>query len=224
MTSPNTLSAAITNAVLYQLMNVHTAMPARIVTYDYTTRKASVQPLVDKKFTDGTVQAMPQINNIPVVLPQVGDFSMSFPINAGDYCLIICCERSISTWLNNGQQAPPIDPRKFDLSDAVALVGLHPFTEQSAAPNNTDFILKFAGSEIKIEPSGAVSVKTASTVAIGTLTVEVLDILSQTLAAIAAITVLVPPGIGAPVPFPIFNAASFTALQALINSIKGTIT
>jgi hypothetical protein len=222
MTSPNTLSAAITNAVRYELMNIHTAFPAKIVSYDFTTRKASVQPQVDKKYTDGTVQAMPQINNIPVIMPQVGEFFMNFPVNVGDPCLVICCERSISTWLRTGQQSPPADTRKLDLSDGVALLGLRPFTEQNPAANNTDFVIGFGGSEIRIHPDGAVEIKTASTVAIGTQLTELLDVVSQILSYIAN-----PLGVVVPaVPFsgPLADAATAAALKIQLDAIKGSIT
>src|SRR5574337_198010 len=120
MTSPTTMTDAVRNAVLYQLMNIHTAFPAQIIDYDYTTKKASVQPSLNKKYTDGTVQPMPVLSNVPVIFPYASGASITFPVNEGDYCLVICCERSIDDWLNIGGQLTPSDPRKLDLSDAVA--------------------------------------------------------------------------------------------------------
>ena len=135
---------------------------------------------------------------------------------------MICCERSIDNFLANGQQAAPTDPRKFDLSDGVAIMGLLPFNETSPAQNNTDFAISYSDSKIVIKQNGDVMIKTAGKVAIGNLTTEVLDVLSQALGFIAN-----PLGVVVPsVPFtgPLADAASALALQTQLNLIKGTIT
>ena len=120
MTAQTTLSDAIRNAVLYQQSIIHTAMPGIIVSYDYTTKKAQIQPAINKSYTNGTVQPMPVLSNVPVIFPFASGASITFPVNDGDYCLIICCERSIDNWLTTGGQVTPNDPRKMDLSDAEA--------------------------------------------------------------------------------------------------------
>lgn len=221
-TSPNTMTDAIRNAVLYQLLNVHTAMPGKIVSYDFSTKKAQIQPMVDKKYTDGTTEPMPVLNNVPVIFPFAGGASITFPVNPGDFCLVICCERSIDNFLANGQQAAPTDPRKFDLSDGVAIMGLLPFNETSPVSTNNEFLIAYGGSEIKIDSTGNVTINTANKVAIGNATTEVLDVLSQALGFIAN-----PVGVVVPsVPFtgPLADAASAAALQVQLNLIKGTIT
>lgn len=220
--SPNTMADAINNAVLYRLMHVHTAMPGKVVSYDFATKKAQIQPMVDKKYTDGTTQPMPVLNNVPVIFPFAGGASITFPVNEGDFCLVVFCERSIDNFLSNGQQAPPTDPRKFDLSDGVAIMGLLPFSETSPASSNEEFLISYGGSEIKITSNGDVTIKTANKVAIGNLTVEVLDALSQALGFIAN-----PLGVVVPsVPFsgPLADAATATALKLQLDTIKGTIT
>lgn len=220
-TSPTTMPDAIRNAVLYQLLNIHTAFPGMVVSYDFTTKKASIQPMVDKKYTDGTTQAMPILNNVPVIFPFASGASITFPVNAGDYCLVVCCERSIDNFLSTGAQVPPTDPRKFDLSDGVAIMGLLPFTETSPATNNTDFLIGYSGSEIRIKPNGDVTIKTAGKVAIGNPTTEVLQVISTLMTYLQ----------GGAVMGPAFNGplnAAFTALvaslQTQLNAIKGTIT
>lgn len=220
-TSPTTMVDAIRNAVIYQLLNIHTAFPGAVVTYDYSTKKASIQPLVDKKYTDGTTQAMPILNNVPVIFPFASGASITFPVSAGDYCLVLCCERSIDNFLSNGAQSPPSDPRKFDLSDGVAIMGLMPFSETSPATNNTDFLIGYSGSEIRIKPNGDVTIKTAGKVAIGNPTTEVLQVISTLMTYLqgAAVTGTV---LGGPLN-PAFTAL-VAALQTQLNAIKGTIT
>ncbi len=229
MTSPNTMTDAIRNAILYQLSNIHTAFPARIVDYDYTIKQAVVQPLINKVYTDrtivpategvtadGPIQAMPLLNNVPVIFPFASGASITFPVNKGDYCLVICCERAIDLFLTFGGQVTPNDPRKLDLSDAVAIMGLLPFTETSPADNNTDFLISYAGSKIRIKPTGAVVIETSSTIAIGTPITEVLDVLSQTLNLLATSVTTTPSS-------PFGFAGAWLALKTQLDLIKGSI-
>lgn len=219
MTSPNTLTDAIRNAVLYQLMNVHIAFPAKVIKYDYTVKKAQLQPMIDKKFTDGTVQPMPILNDVPVIFPVAGGASLTFPVNEGDTCLVVCCERCIDTWVETGQQAPPPDPRKWDLSDAVAIVGLTPFNVENPATNNTDVLLTYKGSKIIIRENGDVVIDTASKVAIGTSANELLKILSDLLDSLStSITTTVGQPIQGALP-----ALTYSNLKAQVEAIRGTI-
>lgn len=220
MTSPATLTDAIRNGVLYQLLNVHTAFPGKIVTYDYTQKRASIQPQIDKKYTDGTTQPMPILNNVPVVFPYASGASITFPVNEGDTCLVVCCERSIDNWITNGLQQPPTDPRKLDLSDGVAIMGLVPYNQTSPADNNTDFLISYAGSKIRIKADGAVVIETATTVAIGTSSTEVLDVLSQLMGLLTGLTVM---GTAFGGPLDATFIVNVLALQAQLDAIKGTI-
>jgi len=225
MTSPVTMTDAIRLAILYQLNNIHTALPGAIISYDYTTQKASIQPLLNKVWADGTTTPMPVLDNVPVIFPRAGGASLTFPGAEGDTCLLLFIERSIDQWLEVGGQVSPQDPRKMSLSDAVAIMGLYPFSEASPATNNDDLLLTYNGSSFRIKKSGDIVIETSSKVAIGTSVVELLQQISDTLAGIAAITttVTVPSTPFGPVPFPIDNIATFTAIKGQIDSIKGTI-
>ena len=125
------------------LSRIHTAMPARIEKYDYSTQKAEVKPYISRKYPDNTVLELPVIVNVPVVFLRSGGASLNFPVSQGDNCLLICCERSIDKWLSAGDVSDPTDLRRFDLSDAVAILGLNPFSVASEAPNNDDVQLKY---------------------------------------------------------------------------------
>lgn len=184
--SPVTLADAIRNSILYHFNNVHTAFPAQIVSYDYTTQKASLQPTINKVWTAGDPTPMPVLNNVPVVFPASGGASITFPVNSGDTCLVVCCERSIDQWLIEGGLVNPIDPRKFDLTDAVAIVGLLPFTSSFPRTNNTDLLINYAGSSISITQSGAIIVDTATTLALGKSGNELINQLNVFFTALAA--------------------------------------
>lgn len=222
MTTP---SSIISESVWSVLSNVHTCMPGIVKEYDAATNKATIQPALNKNYETGPMD-MPVLNNVPILFQSGVNFSINFPINPGDYVLLLFSERSIDLWKSVGGQVTPDDRRKFHLSDAIAIPGLMPFTGNFSNNNGTDFVISFGDSEIRIEPNGAIQIKTASTVAIGSQAVELLQQISDTLAGIIAITttIAVPPGGIGPTPFPIDNIATFTAIKAQVDSIKGTIT
>jgi len=216
MPNPVTLNDAIDLAIGYSLNNLHTAMPASIIEYDFTKQKATVQPLLNKAWADGTSTPFLPLENVPVIFPKSGGASLTFPVNQGDTCLLLFIERSTDLWLTVGGQVTPDDNRKFDLSDAVAIMGLFPFSESSQSQNNSDVLLTYKGSYITIKENGDVVIKTSSKVAIGNQTTELLDILSQTLNLLATSVTSV---VGSPFTF----APQWLALQTQLDLIKGTI-
>lgn len=220
MTSPVSMPDAIRQAVLYQLSNIHTALPGEIISYDYTTQSASIQPLLNKVWSYGDPTPMPILENVPVIFPRAGGASLTFPVVSGDTCLLLFIERSVDLWKTSGGQVSPDDPRKFNLSDGVAIMGLSPFSETSQATNNEDLLLTYNGSSFRIKASGDVVIETSSTVAIGTSTTELLNVLSQlmTLLQGAAVT-----GVALSGPLNPAFTAQVLALQIQLDAITGTI-
>ncbi len=213
-----TITDAMRQAVLFQLYDVHTALPGQIISYDHTTQKATIQPCLKKSYLDGTTQEMPILNNVPVIFPRAGGASLTFPVLPGDTCLLLFVERSTDLWKSVGGVVAPNDPRKFDLSDAVAIMGLMPFTENSLSENNEDVLLTYKSSNIRIKASGEIQIETASTVAIGNASAEVLSIVSSIL-GILTTSVTTAPG------SPIFQGLgpTYATLKLALDSIKGSI-
>lgn len=214
MTSPSDIFRESVNAML---CNVHTSLPGIVKSYDPATNKAKIQPALNKNFTSGEMP-MPILENVPILFPN----NIKFPINIDDYVLLIFCERSIDLWLSVGGQITPTDPRKFDLSDAIAIPGLIPFNKVQSGNNNQDFVIEYKGSKILIHANGDIEIKTASKVAIGNALVELLDVVSQILGFIAN-----PVGVAVPsVPFtgPLVDAGTAAALKVQLDTIKGSIT
>ncbi len=221
MTSPADMTTAIRQSISYQLNNVHTALPAAIISYDYTQQRAKVQPLLNKVWGNGTTSPMPIIENVPVMMPKGGGSSFTFPVLPGDTCLLLFMERSTDLWKTIGGQVDPDDPRKFHLSDALAIMGLCPFSVESPALNNTDVMLTYKDSQIIIKDSGDMIINTSGTVAIGNSTTELLDVVSQLMGLLTGLTVM---GAAFNGPLNATFITNVTALQTQLNAIKGTIT
>ncbi len=213
-----TMTDAMRQAIQFQLYDVHTALPGQVISYDYSAQKASIQPCLKKSYLDGTTQEMPILNNVPVIFPKAGGASLTFPVMPGDNCLLLFIERSTDLWKSVGGIVAPNDPRKFDLSDAVAIMGLMPFSENSLSENNEDVLLTYKNSNIRMKANGDIQIQTASKVAIGNASAEVLDIVSSIL-GILATSVTTAPG------SPIFQGVGLTyaTLKFALDSIKGSI-
>ena len=142
--------------VSHKIAEMHICMPAKIISYDFTTRKASVQPSLNQKFSDDEILVLPIIHNVPVMQPSSGGASINFPVKSGDNVLLIFSERSLEQWLQDGKQSAPDDPRQNNLTDAVAHIGLNPFNVISSAENNDDLLIAYDGSKIRFKPGGVV--------------------------------------------------------------------
>jgi hypothetical protein len=104
-----------------------TALPGSVVSFDPDTVTVVVQPSIAGSILqqDGTRKAvnLPVITDVPVCFPRGGGCTLTFPIAAGDECLIVFASRAIDAWAQSGGVQPASDARKHDLSDAFAIVG-----------------------------------------------------------------------------------------------------
>lgn len=132
--------------IKYKLAGVHCALPGRIETYDVTTQKADVKPLIfrkqiganDSEITD----ELPVITGVPIVFPRGGGFFLSFPLAPGDHVLLVFQDFSIDKWVTgSGGETDPIDTRTHHLSDAVAIPGLYPFSLPIADAHATRLVI-----------------------------------------------------------------------------------
>lgn len=94
------------------------------VTPDAQTVEISLQ--IKRLAMDGTSTAFPVLVDCPYFVLQGGGAYVDMPINKGDYCLVLFCDRNIDTWWATANVADPATPRKHSLSDGIALVGLNP--------------------------------------------------------------------------------------------------
>lgn len=97
---------------------MHTAVPATIVSYDAYSGLAVVQPQARFKKPDGNTLSYPTINGVPVAFPQSQGVSIAFPIKAGDGCLLVFSETALDYWLYGKETSTDL---KFDLSNAIAI-------------------------------------------------------------------------------------------------------
>lgn len=108
-----------------RLRDLHTCLPGFIVNFDAGTQTASVQPAIQRIFTERGAVSLPLCVDVPVAFPGGGDFFLTFPVKAGDECILLFSERAIDYWHVNGGAQLPAEYRLHDLSDGIAQVGLN---------------------------------------------------------------------------------------------------
>lgn len=162
---------ALAEFVSDRLRRVNTVLPGRIESYNPTTGKAEVRPLLREKYADGEVVEPPVIANVPVVFPRTAAASITLPVARGDGVLLLFCQRSLDTWLSTGGMANPDDVRMHSLSDCIAIPGLVPFSV--GGTGETDLVIQRGDAQFKIDGSNKV--------AIGTSAAELLDELTKAL-------------------------------------------
>jgi hypothetical protein len=121
-----------------RVKDLHTCLPGIISKFDPDTQTAEVQPAIKRIFTETGAVHLPLCVDVPVCFPGGGDWFFTFPVKAGDECILIFSERCIDGWAIDGEISEPEDYRQHDLSDAVAIVGINSQPKKLASFNSTD--------------------------------------------------------------------------------------
>ena len=176
-----TLIESLELLIASKLQEVHTAIPARIESYEgHGTRKANVTPLVKLTTVSGMVVEPLPIHGIPVVFPSTSDFSMLFPLPKGTMGILYTSESSIGSWMaGDGDVSVANDPTRFTLSDSFFVPGLFPWSQVpdfSGDPNSA--LIQYKGAVIELTNSGTVNI-TGDVTITGKLTTSK-DITAQT--------------------------------------------
>lgn len=225
----------ILRAIDSALLELHTGLPAKVVSYDPSKQSAEVSPLLKRAYEDPedpeatTVRTIPVISNVPVVFPAGGGWSLTYDLAPGDIVYLAFSERSLDRWLEapSGVAVDPVSARRFDLSDAVALPGLRPRSAPLAGAGRPGLRLgKDDGTaEVQINADGSILIKSPRVLLAGEAgppvarlgdTVQITD--PVFLAWLAAVSAVAGPGpSGAPIGVP------FGQVTGVITSGSGKV-
>ncbi|OTG82342.1 Gp138 family membrane-puncturing spike protein [Acinetobacter sp. ANC 4648] len=121
--SPDMLQI-IKDAIRGELANLWTSLPCVVESYDPEAVTVSVQPTIKIPIRnkDGVVETveLPTLEDVPVMFPCAGGFTITHPIHEGDECFVSFASRNIDIWWQSGGVQNPFDTRKHDLSDGFA--------------------------------------------------------------------------------------------------------
>lgn len=147
--------------------SMHTAFPARIVSYDAALQTVDIAPALQREVpTDNPTepwafeQLPDPLYNVPVMWPRGGGYAITFPLKAGDWVLVVCAEQSTLMWRQSGdthEEPGLVDP--FGLNGLVALPGWFPDTQKLSGVSTDDLVIgtEDGAAAIRLKPGGTVS-------------------------------------------------------------------
>jgi len=164
-----TLTDLIRTALDSSLSDVHTCMPGVIESFNESTQTAkvnlSIRRVKNTRTSEGSRYVnIPPVINVPVVYPSAGGYSITFPVTSGDEVLVVFSERAIDTWLQSGGVQNPLDRRKHEYTDAIAVIGLHSNTKAISSyatdaleirTNDGNTYISVKPNEVKIDIGGS---------------------------------------------------------------------
>lgn len=108
---------------------INCILPGIIQGFDMANQTATIQIAVKKILNvalDGTqtYAQYPVLQEVPVMILTGGSGHLTFPIAAGDSCIVLFNDRDIENWFLTGQASVPNSGRLHDKSDAFAIVGI----------------------------------------------------------------------------------------------------
>ncbi len=203
------LSAVVQQAILSSLLELHTWQPAQI-TKIVDSSHVNIQLLLQRKYADGTLVTLPEVQNVPVQYLCGNDYWIKPPFAVGDEGIAIFCERNLEKWNVAGGLVNPDSTRHHSITDAAFIPGIRPKSNPVDASNPDDMVLHNAKAEIYLQKGGTFKITNG--------TVELFTLLNELLLALqSALTVT---GIG-PQPFMPDTIDEFTLLQEQLITLLG---
>lgn len=125
----------------HQIYEVYTSIPCVIVNVkNIKEQRVDVQPCIKIISPDGEYVEHPVILSVPIMFPSTKTSALTFKVTTGDTVLCVFSQRCIDLFkAGGGTIVEPLDLRKFDKRDAVALLGLFPFGEAINNPSKRSF-------------------------------------------------------------------------------------
>jgi hypothetical protein len=155
MINAPTLTELLNQAIHNRLLDVHTAMIAKVESYDAHKQQVNVLPVLKRRIKDIQGQwvneQLPMLCDVPVLFPRAGGYFISFPIQPDDFVQLVFNESSIDEWLLGGGSSLD-SPDRFTLQGAVAIPGVYPeYNPLNGAHENNFVAGKDNGLQIHID-------------------------------------------------------------------------
>ena len=132
------------------MANLNCHQVGEIVSFNANKQTAEISVKMTYVVNDKIVE-YPLLIDCPCIVLGGGKGRITFPISAGDGCLVLFNDRDIDNWYAGGQTMAPRTDRKHSFSDAIAIVGLHNAQNKISDYLTSGTELKYGNSTIKLE-------------------------------------------------------------------------
>lgn len=113
------------NLINEAMFRTRCCIPCIVQSYNSANNTVECQPAVRERIIneDGTIQyiQLPLLINVPVVFPGSENFDIKFPLSKNDECLVFFSDLSIDNFWQKGSVQNPVEVRRHDLSDGMAI-------------------------------------------------------------------------------------------------------
>lgn len=146
------------------LLEVHTALPAKIISVDYGAKTVTVAPLVKNRTGTGKVSDYPILRDVPIVLMGGGQSRMSFPFQIGDVGVVQFSERDTSSFhQSTGEDASdPFLTKPLGLYPLAFIPKIGTATDTGDPIDNEKIVLTNVDSRVELSPDGTVLISNPS--------------------------------------------------------------
>lgn len=107
------------------MFNLRCCIPCIVQSYNSENGTIECQPAIRERIINQNEEIeyrnIPLLINVPIAFPSSGNWQISFPISKGDECLVFFSDLSIDNFWLKGNVQNPIEDRRHDLSDGIAI-------------------------------------------------------------------------------------------------------
>lgn len=154
---------------------IWTALPGIIQSFDPAKQTARILPALKVKAQqpDGSMEwlTIPELLDCPVQFAAGGGASLTFPLKAGDECLVVFASRCIDNWWQKGSPGnntaqEQAEFRMHDLSDGFCIPGVSsvPKVIPAISTDSAQFRTDDGNTMVDVDPAGMVTVKASGEV------------------------------------------------------------
>jgi hypothetical protein len=117
------LAEVIQEAIDSALIDVHTALPGAVQSYDAATKTVDVElqtkRMLEKQDGTFTSEELPILVNVPIAYQGSSDYVTAYALAPGDTGMVMFSETSLDQWRSKGSVTSPSDIERHGLSGAV---------------------------------------------------------------------------------------------------------
>ena len=120
----NRLESLLSNLTSNLKSDIRVSLPARVTSFNASKQTVSCIPLIRELVSISgktQYQQLPELQDVPIIIPRAGNWAITLPIRAGDECMVIFQDLCIDGWWSRGGVQNWNDLRRHDLSDAIAI-------------------------------------------------------------------------------------------------------
>lgn len=135
--------------------NLRCCIPGIIQSYNKETNTAEIQPAIREEIVneDNSVSYMnlPLLINVPILFPKCSNGGITFPLSQNDEVLVFFSDLSYDNFWLYGNVQNPIEVRRHDLSDGLAIPTV--ISKKNTQANSDNLNIKFGDTKISMSKS-----------------------------------------------------------------------